>query len=839
MKVLNLSLPALLLSSLSACLAQQNTSATTTNPLDLDPAVNETADLSFAIESGNYLNYIHRTSLGSHTLLLTTPDAAQNGTENRFLYATPADNSGAFSIFQNGVNDTDPAPLSIYLYNDTVRTALGPGGLVGVTGDLLLSKNASMTLSIVGSVRAMRDYVEGNGTMHPIFNYTVTQLDSSVVWFSRRWLNQSTVVVNGTSQQVQLGMELRYEALNGTTFEVAPGVADVNGTLSQPTVRIVAPQGQNATVAFTVATNATQFGLLPSEEVFRSAASNDSDNAAREQMRFLTQSEKFMAGSWRFLTYFGRDTLFTLKLLTGNRVLSPVAVETVLGAALGRVNLTDGRVTHEETLGDYATFVNLGNGHPELGNDVFLDYKMQDTNFLLLPQLATYLLDYNGTSTTGSTNMTDDPMQGQGSGPGPFNATLSNSTDGSGSGNGIGDGMFNTTMTNSTTSNITEFALNFLNRTSSIQNGTTFMALLEANINYVLNLTAPFVQNATWDNLIANEVGIPVGNWRDSNAGLGGGTRAYDVNAAHIPAALYAIADLADAGIVLNATLANSTRAAAQFWEAEAPKFFYVSVNGTDASSRLTSFINATQLDQSLLYGKGSLNGTDGDNVTLSSGSDGTNRTFFGLSLYEDGTPVEVLHSDLGFALVFQRNISNETINAAADLLAPFPLGLATNVGLVCANPAIDSNTTHVESLSRSAYHGTVIWAFNAAMYALGFARVKAVCDGTADSLLQARMVRADWCDDDALMAKIDAAETMLWNGVNGAASEKYTEVHSWSWANDTGKFNVTPLSAFPGATEADAIQLWSFGFLGLTDPTMNATQSGNMTAPMNVTGSA
>lgn len=36
--------------------------------------------------------------------------------------------------------------------------------------------------------------------------------------------------------------------------------------------------------------------------------------------------------------------------------------------------------------------------------------------------------------------------------------------------------------------------------------------------------------------------------------------------------------------------------------------------------------------------------------------------------------------------------------------------GLLTNVGMVVANPAYDSNTTNIEVLDRTAYHGTVIW---------------------------------------------------------------------------------------------------------------------------------
>ena len=63
-------------------------------------------------------------------------------------------------------------------------------------------------------------------------------------------------------------------------------------------------------------------------------------------------------------------------------------------------------------------------------------------------------------------------------------------------------------------------------------------------------MAKPFTQpggNATYKNLIALKEGVPVGQWRDSNDGLGGGRYPYDVNTALMPAALRAIAELARA----------------------------------------------------------------------------------------------------------------------------------------------------------------------------------------------------------------------------------------------------------------------------------------------------
>ena len=64
-------------------------------------------------------------------------------------------------------------------------------------------------------------------------------------------------------------------------------------------------------------------------------------------------------------------------------------------------------------------------------------------------------------------------------------------------------------------------------------------------------MAEPFTRpggNATYKNLIALKEGVPVGQWRDSNDGLGGGRYPYDVNTALMPAALRAIAELARTG---------------------------------------------------------------------------------------------------------------------------------------------------------------------------------------------------------------------------------------------------------------------------------------------------
>src|SRR6202021_717348 len=77
---------------------------------------------------------------------------------------------------------------------------------------------------------------------------------------------------------------------------------------------------------------------------------------ARNSLTFLSYREKFLAGSWRFNTYFGRDTLMSVRLLMP--VLAPEAVEAGLGAVLTRLS-AQGEVAHEEDIGEFAVLDHL------------------------------------------------------------------------------------------------------------------------------------------------------------------------------------------------------------------------------------------------------------------------------------------------------------------------------------------------------------------------------------------------------------------------------------------------------------------------------------------------
>ena len=113
------------------------------------------------------------------------------------------------------------------------------------------------------------------------------------------------------------------------------------------------------------------------------------DAAARNVLTFLSYKEKFLAGSWRFNTYFGRDTLMSVRLLMP--VLAPEAVEAGLGAVLTRLS-PKGEVAHEEDIGEFAILDHL-RASGEKSDAPAFNYNMIDGNFMLAPVAAQWLLD--------------------------------------------------------------------------------------------------------------------------------------------------------------------------------------------------------------------------------------------------------------------------------------------------------------------------------------------------------------------------------------------------------------------------------------------------------------
>ncbi|KAF8911624.1 hypothetical protein CPB84DRAFT_1912879 [Gymnopilus junonius] len=732
---------------------------------------------SFHVTSGSNENYFFRDNITTGQLLLTSTSASASITR-RLVVALPAGNNGALVTGQ--WNDEE--------HSGTRWEQRHRGGF-----DFQCQYYVGVT--IVGAVRAMRDYVEGSGTMHEIFDYTLPSFSSTEVRLHRQYINDTN---SSPSPSLSLSsshhnpkphtpvfksVDLVLSIPSGSSARLSV-VPSSNGTFTPPTIDIILPRGSSRAprrfdsqtsltedsskvgqhkqmanhVRVQVMTNETSLTGLDVDGLFMTPNKANTTTIKNvlptlpenvtEQVSFLTFQNKFTAGGWRFLTYFGRDSMIALRMLMP--LLTPNAVEDALGAVIERANST-GALCHEKTIGDYASFVNIGNGQPDLGNTPFYDYKMIDT------AMAHYFLEL---------------PQGK------------------------------------------NRSSQFLAKQATLQSGT-YLDIVNRITSYNINRALPFfnANPPTFAQLLAFRPGQPVGNWRDSNQGTGYGTIPFDVNVALVLADLRAIDNLAKAGILnlgdLDLPAELNITAVAEKWEQEAPGLLEISVDGATAEQMLEDFVQEASLDSSLL-----------GNSSLSGG----NVSFFALSLMADGSPVEVLNSDMGFNLLFGTNVTAAFLQHVVNALTPYPRGLLTNIGMVVGNPAYDSNRTNVQVLDRTAHHGTVVWSFQQALMTGGLARQLGFCNSTASAssvdINPPPSPKPVWCGDLALVQRLQAAQARLWTSINGASSSIYSEVWSYSFDNTTKMFSVADLATLsPDGTESDAIQLWSYGFLGLVEP--------------------
>jgi hypothetical protein len=164
-------------------------------------------------------------------------------------------------------------------------------------------------------------------------------------------------------------------------------VSNGSVTLNNRTVTFSAGQYH-----FNVSYNYTQLVQLNATTLLNTNAQANATSQNALDLSFLTYSTKLLAGTWRFLTYFGRDSMIAMLLLKDK--LSNEALEAGIGAVLERSNAT-GTLCHEETIGDYATLLNSLNNITS--TDPTYDYKMIDTDFYLQPLLAQYFLNTSDT----------------------------------------------------------------------------------------------------------------------------------------------------------------------------------------------------------------------------------------------------------------------------------------------------------------------------------------------------------------------------------------------------------------------------------------------------------
>lgn len=590
--------------------------------------------LKFQLEEANVRNYFFRQGpIAVHEL--TT-----SGMAPRVVWGFPADNTGI------GIWFYPPAqPVQLKVESEQTPVEMS-GGMLGVSSELTAEAPVlRVQQAVLGNVRTVRDYFYGlyfnpSGVrVEPQFRYSL-QVGPPMV-----------LTANAVDGKHHIRLMIQF--LEGTT-----------GSVEGENIVFRAGSDGHIHLKTTALTDYTPLTPFNKADLVTSAAANN--EKALNALAFLTYKEKMLAGSWRFLTYFGRDSLLSMRMLMP--VLKPEVMEAGLGAVLNNVGRpgqiddvtktsADGVVAHEEALGDYSwyTRVNLKVSAPPPPQDMFspwFDYKMIDADYILPAVIAEYAKSPQGKDRIAA----------------------------------------------------------FLARKTPA--GESFDSVLKRNIEHVMATARPFAAAPTDPTKLVSIKHPEVGNWRDSGSGLGGGKYPYDVNVALVPAALRGAAYLYSSGALGNdAAKVTELTNMAEVWEANAPGHFLLTKSSVEARSLVTAYANSLGLDAAPAVAS----------IT-------TEVPYRAVSLDASGVPVPIMNSDDGFVMEFTNPSDAYLQEAAGRILRPFPAGLRTDSGVVVANAVFASDTLK-NTFTRGDYHGCVIWSWQQAMLAAGLERQLARTD--------------------------------------------------------------------------------------------------------------
>ncbi len=648
--------------------------------------------LAFDVNEGPNLNsFLREGPVAAHLLL-------RSGLDPRILIAFPAGNSGVGLWFSHAGR---PVHWALQGRPQPLKTQDARGRpLYGITAEAIVTGSPELGIrqAILSSVRVLRDY-QALGTFPPEVAASPTTADSTITWVRDR--------LDGAA-----GYRLSIEVTHGV-LHAGHLTAASDGKIA---LKITALSGE-----------------VPLTPLWGKHLLNDraqADAAARNVLTFLSYKEKFLAGSWRFNTYFGRDTLMSVRLLMP--VLAPDAVDAGIGAVLTRLSPL-GEVAHEEDIGEFAILDHLRAGGEKSDAPTF-NYNMIDGSFMLAPVAAQWLLDDARGRTEAAAFL--KRMDGRHESPKPLGADL------------------------------------------------------VSNFRFVLQAAARFADDPRAPNLIALKSGFDAGQWRDSNDGLGGGRFPYDVNVVFVPAALEAVAGFFESRLLdsyldsADRELFSHAKTMAGTWRRKAGPLFDVNVPNAIARHDITDYAASLKI---------------ADGAALSS-IDESALSFPALALTADERAVPVIHTDFGFELLFGRPTSAELEVGVTALMRPFPAGLLTPVGVVVANPVYAAPAIQ-EKLTRSAYHGTVVWSWQQAVLAAGLRR---------------QLQRPDL--PAPIKEHLRTAQTELWRAIGAAHNMRNSELWTWSFAN--GHFEIAPFGANASdADESNAAQLWSTVYLAIPAP--------------------
>ncbi|AQR63116.1 hypothetical protein BZG35_16760 [Brevundimonas sp. LM2] len=456
-------------------------------------------ELAYQVQEGRNLNaFVRQGPVAAHLIL-------RSGVDPRIIAAFPAGNSGVGLWF-----DRLEASTQWTLLADPVPTEIADAEgrvLHGIRADIAIdAQRLTVRKAVLSNVRFLRDY-EAIAKVPEGLEPTVTVTGDRIVFARDR--------IDG-APGYRLDIRVTEGRMDGQTL-----IAGLDGRIRLEMVAL---------------TGDAPLTPLVEADLLNDKAADDTE--ARQALTFLSYDEKFLAGSWRFNTYFGRDTLMSLRLLMP--ALQPHAVEAGLESVLARLN-ADGEVAHEEGLSEFALVDRRDKGEPA-SDAAILDYAMVDDDFMLAPVARAYLLD------------SADPASAQ------------------------------------------AFLAQPLRRESEPDRSETVGQALVRNLRFVLAQAAPFAADPVYSNLISLKPDRMAGQWRDSNEGIGRGRYAYDVNAVFVPAALLTASDLFSSGMLDpyltdadRRALAQATEAAT-IWRDRVPGMFLITTPAASARSEIADY---------------------------------------------------------------------------------------------------------------------------------------------------------------------------------------------------------------------------------------------------------
>ena len=466
--------------------------------------------LQFRVTEGSVLNAFHQQGPVAAHLLLSS------GRKPRVLVAFPAGNSGVGVWFEDA---TSPVQWTLGEMKGIHRPDASGRPLHGITAETsVAAKRLVIRDAVLGSVRVLRDFQFG--VAYPASVATPARVSAHGVTWARARLDGAP------------GYAISIELLNGRVR---------GGKRGAPLVLAPTRDGEPLRLRITALTGEKPLTPLTADELLDKQSG--SDLRSRQALQFLSYREKFLAGSWRFDTYFGRDTLMSLRLLMP--ALQPVAIEDGLASVLDRLN-AQGEVAHEEDIGEFALLRHRKESAPGAApNDApIYDYKMIDDDVMLAPVAAAWLLDH---------------AQGR------------------------------------------DRAAPFLARKTTA--GEALGAALARNFAFVLQSAQAFARKPVAHNLVSLKPGSNVGQWRDSEDGLAGGRYPYDVNAVFVPAALDAIARFQQSGLLQPYATQTQRQAfstahkQASVWAKQAPPLFRMTRTAAVAREAIGRYASAQGID--------------------------------------------------------------------------------------------------------------------------------------------------------------------------------------------------------------------------------------------------